>query len=162
MNSVKSIDIVLENCEVYTFPTEDIGYFEMSDIREEICRLACNSIEKDKTVHCLKMEIFDTHRLQEDYFDINVVADVFKRIAEHNDITQIYINYEDGTEEQYLVEYNELTEALGAPNKNQKSYISELGNLYVVIDKDITIEDVFNMKEINNEEAVKFDREMVS
>ena len=35
MNNVKSIDIVLENCETYTFPKEDIGYFELSDIREK-------------------------------------------------------------------------------------------------------------------------------
>ena len=46
MNNVKSIDIVLENCEVYTFHREDIGDFEISDIREEIFRCACNAINK--------------------------------------------------------------------------------------------------------------------
>lgn len=150
MNNVKSIDIVFENCEAYTFPKEDIGYFEISDIREAIFRCACNAISKYKTAYCVNIEIFDTNRLQEDCIDSNVVADVFARIANHNDITQIHIHYEDGTEEQYLVDYNELNEALGAPNKNQKSYISDLGNLYIVISEKEKLEDVFNKEEINN------------
>ena len=162
MNNVKSIDIVLENCEVYTFPKEDIGYFEISDIREKIFRCACNAISKYKTAYCVNIEIFDTNRLQEDCIDSNVVADVFARIANHNDITQIHIHYEDDTEEQYLVDYNELNEALGAPNKNQKSYISDLGNLYLVISEKEKLEDVFNKEAINDKDVVNFHREMIS
>lgn len=162
MNNVKSIDIVFENCEVYTFPKEDIGYFEISDIREKISRCACNAIDKYKTTYCVNIEIFDTNRLQEDCIDSNVVADVFARIVNHNDITQIHIHYEDDTEEQYLVDYNELNEALGAPNKNQKSYISDLGNLYIVISEKEKLEDVFNKEEINDKDVVDFHREMIS
>lgn len=162
MSSVKSIDIVLENCEVYTFPKEDIGYIELSDIREEIIRCACNSINKYKTIHCVNMELFDTHRRQEYCFDSNVVADVFERIAEGNDITQIHVKYEDDTEECYLVDYNELNEALGAPNKYQQSYISDLGNLYIVINEKEQIEDVFSKEEINDKEVLEYHREMIS
>lgn len=162
MNNVKSIDIVLENCEVYTFPKEDIGYFEISDIREEIFRCACNAINKYKTAYCVNIEIFDTHRFQTITFDENNKTDTFERILEGNDITQIHIHYENDTEEQYLVDYNELNEALGAPNKNQKSYISDLGNLYVVISEKEKLEDVFNKEEINNKDVVNFHREMIS
>ena len=162
MNNVKSIDIVFENCEEYTFPKEDIGYFEISDIREKIFRCACNAISKYKTAYCVNIELFDTNRFQEDCIDRNVVADVFARIANHNDITQIHIHYKDGTEEQYLVDYNELNVALDAPNKNQKSYISDLGNLYVVISEKEKLEDVFNKEEINDKDVVDFHREMIS
>ena len=48
MSTVKLIYIVLENCEVYTFNKEDIGYFEISDIREEIFRCATNTIKNIK------------------------------------------------------------------------------------------------------------------
>lgn len=162
MNNVKSIDIVLENCEVYTFPKEDIGYFEISDIREKIFRCACNAVSKYKTAYCVDIELFDTNRFQTTTFDENNKTDTFKRILEGNDITQIHISYEDDTEEQYLVDYIDLSEALGAPNENQKSYISELGNLYVVISEKEQFEDVFNKEEINDKEVVDFHREMIS
>lgn len=161
MSTVKSIDIVLENCESYTFPKEDIGYFELSDIKEEISRCACNAICKNKIAYCVSIELFDTNRMQQHSFKTEEEqTDVFKRILEGNDITQIYIRYEDDTEECYLVDYNELNEALGAPNEYQKSYISELGNLYVVISE--KEQDVFSKEEINDEDVVSFHREMIS
>lgn len=162
MIDVKSIDIVLENCEVYTFLKEDIGYFELSDIREEIFRCASNAISKHKTAHCVNIELFNNHRLQPITFNENEKTDVFKRIFEGNDITQIHIRYEDKTKEFYLVDYNELNEALGAPNKNQKSYISDLGNLYIVISAKEQLEDVFNKEEINDKEVVEYHKEMIS
>lgn len=162
MNNVKSIDIVLENCEVYTFHREDIGDFEISDIREKIFRCACNAINKYKTAYFVNIELFDTSRFQTTTFDENNKTDTFKRILEGNDITQIHIHYEDDTEEQYLVDYNDLNEALGAPNKNQKSYISDLGNLYVVISEKEQFEDVFNKEKINDKDVVNFHKEMIS
>jgi len=162
MNSVKSIDIILENCEVYTFPKEDIGYFELSDIREEIFRCAINVINKYKTAHCVNIELFNTNRFQTNIFDEDDKTDTFKRIFEGNDITQVHVKYEDNTEEQFLVDYDELNEALGAPNKNQKSYISDLENLYIVISAKEQLEDVFNKEEINDKEVVDYHREMFS
>lgn len=162
MSTVKLIYIVLENCEVYTFNKEDIGYFEISDIREEIFRCATNTIKKYKTAHCVNIELFDNHRFQTTVFGKNDKTDTFKRIFEGNDITQIHIKYEDNTEDHYLVDYNELNEALGAPNKNQKSYISDLGNLYLVISESEQLEDVFNKEEINDIDVVNFHKEMIS
>ena len=55
-----------------------------------------------------------------------------------------------------------MNEALGAPNKNQKSYISDLGNLYVVISEKEQFEDVFNKEKINDKDVVNFHKEMIS
>ena len=86
----------------------------------------------------------------------------FDRIVAWDDITQIIVHYEDNQEEVYYVDYDDDgNDGLGAPNKNQKSFISALGNLYLVIEKDKNISDYFDEEAIDNEEEVDIMKSMI-
>ena len=54
------------------------------------------------------------------------------------------------------MDYQEENGFLGANNLNQHTYISNLGNLYLVISEKNTIEDYWDICEINDEKFMRF------
>ena len=152
MRNVKSIEFVFENCECLEIEAKYFGGVHLEDIRTSIARIACNSIAKMQTVHSAVFEIFSEANVE--YAPFGNQSDKmvkFDRLAAWDDITQIVVHYEDNQEEVYYVDYDDDgNDGLGAPNKNQKSCISALGNLYLVIEKDKTIGDYFDEDEMDN------------
>ena len=152
MRNVKSIEFVFENCECLEIEAKYFGGVHLEDIKTSIARIACNSIAKMQTVHSAVFEIFSEANTE--YAPFGNQSDKmvkFDRIAAWDDITQIIVHYEDDQEEVYYVDYDDDgNDGLGAPNKNQKSCISALGNLYLVIEKDKNIGDYFDEKEMEN------------
>lgn len=160
MIEVTSIEIVLENCECYEFPATDLGYFAFNDITTSIGRCAMNMVSKDQYVGNVVMEIFDNHRIQKDSFDTNKDRDIFKRINDDPDITQICLHYIDGTEETLFVDWDDEDDAYH--NSNQTSYINKCGWLYLVISKELTAADVFPSAEYNDDiESLELRRELI-
>lgn len=147
MLELDSIEIVLENCECYEFPATDLGYFVLSEITTSIGRCGMNVVSKDQYVGNVVMEIFDNHRIQKDDFDANKDIDVFKRIHDDPDITQLCLHYIDGTQETLFVEWR--LEKYN--NSNQTSYINDLGWLYLVISSKKDVYEEFPMEDYNDD-----------
>lgn len=162
MKHVKLVEFVFENCESFEIESKYFGGFQMDNITTSIARIACNSISKMQTVHTVVFEIFGEANVQYSAFGGAEKEYKLHRISEWNDITQLTLHYDDGTKENFFVDYDDGgNDGLGAENKNQKSYISAPGNLYLVIEKDKDVFDYFDKDEVNNEESVESIRRMI-
>jgi hypothetical protein len=156
---IRSIDLVLENCEVITIEGKYIGDFYLGDIRQEIARMACNHIGIEEICHSFHMEIHKDASKDVDSFGRKI--NVFKRLQEYNDITQVTIRLydqyaeepEDDIEKQYLLHWGGDSEY---ENEYQKSFVANTGWLYLVVEKDKTIADVFDLDSINDAEHADF------
>ena len=135
MKNISYIEFVFENCEEARVDAKHIGKLAITDIRDEIGRVACNAICKVRTANEVAVEIFSEANQRLSSFDTSTDKSIFDRILEWNDITHINVVYEDGEEEYICVNYDEgLDEGkLGAQNILQTSKLSGLGNLYLVI-----------------------------
>ena len=153
---VKKITFGLENCERIEIDKNVIGELIIDDIRQCIHRTACNAIEKYWTAHYVAVEIFGEGDVPYNPFDLSESCEtVFHRLCEFNDIAYIEVEYESGRKENYYVNYDsDKLNDIGEENKNQKHYISDLGNLYIVISDAHEIKDVFNLDEINDKQYI--------
>ena len=99
MKEVKSIEVILENCECIPFSAEQIGAFWCSDVTADIGRIACGSIAKQ--IRCKELFLHLRSHANEKYnaFGQQSNDTAFKRLLQHNDITSIGITYADGTHE---------------------------------------------------------------
>lgn len=169
MNGISKIELTLENCEVITIDGKYIGDFNVLNIRTDIRRLAANCISRTKSCDSFTMEV---------YRDANVVnfpfgfedrhgTKIFDRIMTYSDITGVTVYYDDSEDDDgntiemecdhFYVNYKEEVEdQLGSPNVYQSTYINDFGDLYIVIDKESKVLDVFDEDEINNEHYLDF------
>lgn len=138
MKEVKKLEFVFENCESMMIPIKFIGSMTINDISTKIERFACNYVSKMSTAN--EVVIFLNRAFKKiNYYPFGKEnfpnpIDPFNRIADYNDITCINVFYDDGTEENYYVDYVDKVEGqLGSPNINQTTYISEKGNMVIKI-----------------------------
>ena len=123
---VKSIELVFENCEGLEIPKNRLGTVLIDNIGTHIKRVACNYISKSTSADLVFLEIFNCKSKDK----------ALNRITQWNDITQIIMHYEDDSEETYFVDYVEpdgQENTVGAPNINQTTIVSTLGNIYILI-----------------------------
>ena len=165
MALIKEIEFVFENCETCTVKENAIGDFEISGIETINRRVACNAIDKYQVAKHVKMELFHEGEFALHSFDEPECDSkkVIERIMKYNDITSVCVTFDNGSAEEYLVDYDtgEDEEELGAANLNQHTYLSRLGNLYLVIDKDTFVEQCFDMVDINDEEQMNLKKDLL-
>lgn len=157
---LKEITFTLENCECITIDGKHIGNFQVEDIRTCIQRTACNSIDKMDIAHTFAIEIYkDANKLQSEFDK----KPIFDRFTSWNDIVSIQFElFQDCVEEgeepitEYYDYYIHWTGDSDQENDSQKIYISDVGNLYIVIADGKNIEDFFNKETIDNEECMDF------
>lgn len=154
MKHVKSIGFVFENCEYFTMNAKYFGTLDLTDFDTHIERIACNAIAKMNCVGTVAMEIFPEGDGEFPSFGDSITK--FKRLKMFDDITSIIIIYDDGTEEEYYVNYEGE-----ATNKYQKTYLSKFGLLYIVISKDKDIFDFFDEEDIHDKGYVDFAKSML-
>lgn len=172
---IKEITLFLENCDSITFDGKYIGDFNIEDIRTSISRIACNAVEKIDTAHHLSIEIHKDANIpyyefeQDQYEDFKKLP--FDRLTCFNDITQIGIilteSYPEDNinpkEEKYYYHINWSGDS-DYDNSSQKSYISTLGHLYIVIDDELnqnkTFNDYFLPEIIDDEQYMSFHMHM--
>lgn len=163
MKDLKSIDIILENCEVIKIDGNDIGDFYLGKIETEIARLAVNSIAEYQIANKVMIELFKRADVNYNPFGMEETESVFNRLTTWHDITGIDVNYEDGDVKGFLVSYDEGKDEgkLGAPNINEDTYVSELGHLYIVISKEKEkVSDLFDIETINNKDIINYKERM--
>lgn len=156
---IRSVDLVLENCEVITIEGKYIGDFYLGDIRQEIARMACNHIGIEEICHSFYMEIHKD--ASKNVCSLDTATNIFKRLRAYSDITgvtvRLYDQYaeepEEDIEKHYLLHWGGDSEY---ENEYQKSLVANTGWLYLVVEKDKTIADVFDLDLINDEEHAEF------
>ena len=133
IEKIKSISLILENTDSISFNKNVIGYFLMDKIEQGIFRIASNCISKEIISKEIFIEIFKEGN--EQYNEMNISNNKkykFDRLLSCSDITSIEVHYEnnDKVEEYYVYgEYDSYEN-----NNCQKTFISEVGNLYILID----------------------------
>lgn len=154
---VKSISFIHENCDVVEVTAEHIGHINISDISPVIQRVACNSISKSMVANSVAIEIFKEGIAEclDDAFRCGQKETKKDRLTSYDDIVAITVNYEDGDMETYYVDYDDGSGDT-QENMNQETYCSSLANLYIVIGKNKTIGNYFDMAGIEDEEYVNY------
>lgn len=102
MKKIEKIDIVFENCEVFTIKGKDINQLIIEDIHESISKIAINTIANQKIANSILLHISNdaNEYVKEQGFQIHdEIPKGLMRIAEYNDITQICLYYNDATNE---------------------------------------------------------------
>lgn len=160
--NIKEIELVLENLEIVTFKPEELGELHIGKIEECVNRIACNSIAKSKVADDIVIEIFKKAQFQKSPMEGIKKKDYFERIMKFPDITHINLTYDDDTSDYLSVVWEECNN--DEINLLQKSMLSDLGNLYIIISSDKTkdIKDYFDMEEINNKDNMEFKEDMYS
>ena len=163
MENIKYITIEFENCECITFPIAVFGECHLSNISTSIDRVATNAICKSVFAREIALEIFfpeaENEHIVSKFFDKKYT--ILQRFTSYRDITHIILTYQDDSKETFAVDYeDEIEGQLGSDNKNQKNYVSECGNLYIVIDANKEINDFFNMELINDKENMELKKEL--
>lgn len=150
---IKKIELLFENCEQVTLPVSALGCVVIRSINMEIFRGAINAIYEGFYADEVALEILPNANEvgSNDTFDDGAKT-ILERIMAWNDVTLINVIYDTGEELCLSVDYDDGgDDRLGAPNVNQKTYLSKNGALYLVIGKGKAIEDYFQLDEIDGE-----------
>ncbi len=164
---IKNLTLTFENRDSVTIDGKYIGDFLVDDLHTYFRRIACNSIDKISHADIIAIEIHKDANKDRYQFDQTDCPDwkqkTFDRIADYNDITSIEFEMEENNVEedampkiecyQYYVDWIGDSEY---ENDAQTSYISSDGNMYLVIAKNKSIKDFFDMESINNAEEMDF------
>ncbi len=159
--TLESIEFTFENCESFEISVKYIGRLMIDTFERTIERVACNAVLELITARNVQMEIFS--EADEPYATFGVKEKTkFQRLTDWNDITHLALKFSDGSEDYIGVLYDEGEDAgkLGACNIRQTQMISKLGNLYLVIDDEKKVDDVFPADYINDEHEINFSKEM--
>lgn len=161
---LKEITFIFENCEYITIDGKHVGGFLVEDICTSIQRIACNSIDKMDTAHTFAIEIHKDANKERCPFGCEGDKQLtFDRFISWDDITSIqfelFQDYVEEGQEPIIEHYDYYLHWTGESeykNDSQKSYISETGNLYIVIADNKRIEDFFDKEAIDDTEHMNF------
>ena len=164
---LKEITLHLENCDHITIDGKYIGDFHVDKIKTSISRIASNAICKMEVANVFAIEIHkDADKIYNEHGMDRYVTTVFKRLNQRRDITQIDFtlveNHPEKGQEPKTEHYEYYVRWCGEDyneNDAQINYVSDVGHLYIVIEKNGKIDDYFNKEEINDMEWMdcKFD-----
>lgn len=158
---LSKITFGFENCETLTIDGKYVGSFLVEDLTTAFRRIACNSFDKVEIAHTFVIEIAAGADGEHKPFGIkDLETTKFKRLLMYNDITSIDFTLGEGYEtieaSYWLCWVGQQEEV----NEGQHTYLSELGNLYIVVSDTKKFEDFFDKETINDKEAVEFDFKM--
>jgi len=163
---LKNITFVFENCDYITIDGKYVGDFIVDDIKTSISRIACNAIERMDIAYTFAIEIHKDANKERYQFGQEQCEDfkqmTFDRFCVYDDITSIQFELEneyDLERNNCIQKYDYYIDWTGdSDNENeaQDTYVSNYGNLYIVINANKNIEDFFDMEEINDEEHMEF------
>lgn len=152
---LKQITFILENCDSITIEGKYIGSFGVINMREEIRRIACNAIDHMTIADCALEIHKNANQIHHEHGLDMYACWVFDRLSA-GDITSIEFDLVSDVNSEHVEHYQFYTEweGEGAENLYQKSYVSDLGNLYIIISGKDDIPDMFNMDDINDPDVM--------
>ena len=131
MKEIKAIEFVFENCESVTIDSKHIGDFLIEGIETKIRRVAVNCI--GEYTSCKRFEVAISKEADVEIESYGEKIRKLSRINDWDDVTSIFLKYEDGSEKEISVpwigedDYN---------NEAQSSFIDKYGNLYLTINEE--------------------------
>jgi hypothetical protein len=168
---IRKLELVLENCEVVTIDGKYIGQFFAGEIKKSISRMGCNHIGIMDICYEFGVEIHkDANKKYAPFGDEKWETLAFDRLTQYNDITSVTIHLYDqyneetrddtskDTVEHYYVHWEGDSDY---ENDVQHSKIANTGWFYMVIGKDLNLEDVFPSEEVDDEEYADFHASML-
>ncbi|MDR6779455.1 hypothetical protein J2W98_003735 [Paenibacillus peoriae] len=141
MKKLKEIVFGFENCESLSVDAKYIGNFSVTNVRKSIIRHYGDIRFMDI---CDTFSIVVNKNANTDY-KVSVVEgnsykqNTFDRLT-NGDIVVIDIVYDDDSKDEIYVQWEGKSDYL---NEAQKTYISKLGDLFIVISKEETVESFF-------------------
>lgn len=144
---ITKIELVLENCEVVSVDAKYIGKIIARNIFPAIENDGYDDIKRSFYCYSFGIELhkdLDKYGVVQSYTPEGLPG-VFRRLRNYNDITQVIVHYNDDINETYFVDYGGDEE-----NKNQKSYISTAGHLYIKISDMYSLGDMFGDDILDN------------
>lgn len=152
---IKKIELCFENCELVTIDGKYIGEFNIDNIQRSIRRVACNYIQDALTCDHFSISI---HREANKETDGGLFNDTLKlnRIQKYNDIVSVCVYLNEDTEDERVERIYVKWRDSDCDNEYQKSYMNDSGDLFIVIDKNSSLEDSFDLDEINDKADMDF------
>lgn len=126
---LKQLDIVCENCQCYKLDGKDVVTIYLQDISETIGTNVIQDVmphlAANKAYFRLKNKNYKVSPEQRNGFDDRTPT-FQERMIGWRDVTGVVLIYEDGSEKEICVPYDEENPAeLGSPNKLQNVEIDE-------------------------------------
>lgn len=140
------LDLILENCEVIHIDGKYICFFKADDIQTSFYGIGSWTI-KQETVRSFCVELHP--KANTIHYPLGVKdreTTTFARLKKYPDITHIEFVL-DGQKYYYAVDWDGID---GQDNIYQTTYESELGFLYIKVEKDKSILDFFTEDYIKN------------
>lgn len=131
MKDIKAIEFVFENCECVTIEAPYIGDVLIEGIETNIRRVAVNSI--CESTSCKRFEVTINKEANEEVESYGEKIRKLFRINDWDDITSVFLKYEDGSEKEILVPWVGENDC---NNEAQSSFIDKHGNLYLAINEE--------------------------
>lgn len=154
--TLKKIRFVLENCDAIEIDGEHIGKFFIDNITKHFCKYD-SSIEELEMCETFFIEIFSEANIKYNQLGMaNKEINKFKRLL-YNDITSIQFNFEENNKMYgYFLNWKDNN---NESNEYSQTYISNLGNCYILVDKTKKLEDFIDFDVINDEDAMLEEKE---
>lgn len=130
MKDIKAIEFLFENCECVTIEAPYIGDVLIEGIETRVRRVAVNCIGESTSCKRFEVAISEEANVKIESFGEKIYK--LSRINDWDDVTGIFLKYEDGSEKEILVPW------IGEDNCNneaQSSFIDKYGNLYLAINE---------------------------
>jgi len=148
VDNIKSVELAFENGEAISIERKYIGWFYLGKFERIIRGFLYKSLRDSTFVDEVHIEInaeananrVDTRNSEEQY--------PFERLNQWKDIARITLEYYDGTEESFPVNYDE-SKGEGR-NAHQKNKTNSFGDLYIVIGDGVDIDEIFPDADIND------------
>jgi len=134
-NKYEKVELILENCEVITIEGQYIKGISVKDIKKFNIDLEAKhfSLIIDR-----KADINEKTTIWR--FETNLIRNNFKQLTEQLDIVAVHIYFANKKHMEFYVDFDEDNNDF---NKYQKSYINDSGDLYITIDRNKELKDVF-------------------
>ncbi|ASA22672.1 hypothetical protein [Paenibacillus donghaensis] len=149
MKKITSVEFGLENCEVLIIEGKHIGNFQVRDLKNHITK------HYQSITHMTTCDLFSiaiSKHANKDYFAFDIEEykhNAFERLS-NGDICSVNLIYDDETKDEFYVDWVGDSEYV---NEAQDSYLSKLGDLYIVVSKDQTVKSQFEHWGINEEKG---------
>lgn len=131
MKDIKAIEFLFENYECVTIEAPYIGDVLIEGIETSIRRVAVNCV--CESTSCKRFEIAISKEANVKIESYGGKTHKLSRINEWDDVTSIFLKYEDGSEREILVPWIGEDDC---NNKAQSSFIDKYGNLYLAINEE--------------------------